>query len=88
MSLTELVLGDNQLCGEIPASLKNMTQLYDVDNLNGEGIDIKNNFLFTNDAELDTFLIEKGGAWKSSQGTPTSCPSDFPWTMFLPAIIK
>jgi Leucine-rich repeat (LRR) protein len=74
-------LNDNQLCGEIPTNLTNMITLAD-----GYGINLDNNYLFTNDTTLDAFLIQKGGEWKSLQGE--ICPSNFPWMPLFHIILK
>lgn len=68
-SLVYFFLNDNQLCGEIPVSFLNLVNLF-----NGSGIDISNNYLRTDDAALDAFLMLKGGDWESSQGA--RCPAD------------
>lgn len=80
-SLNKLVLRNNQLRGELPVSLMQLINLDD-----GSGIDINTNNLYTCDPDLNAFLVLKGGAWTTTQGG-ASCPSDFFWPMFLPAVI-
>jgi hypothetical protein len=80
-SLNYLNLRNNQLSRELPVSLMQLTNLVD-----GSGIDINTNNLYTCDPDLNAFLVLKGGEWTATQGG-TRCPSDFFWPMFLPAII-
>lgn len=83
VNLKMLYMDNNQLCGEIPSSLLNLTSLE-----GGQSINIVMNFLYTNDSDLDAFLVLKGQDWESSQGPwEELCPSPFSWDLFLPAII-
>ncbi len=84
-SLASLLLADNRLCGEIPASLLNLTNMRDDGEKVWGGIDIKNNFLTTENTALAAFLVQNGSDWESSQGE--ICPSSFSWNLFFPAII-
>lgn len=79
-NLYGLSLKDNQLCGKIPTNLTNLTNLH-----NDYGISIDNNYLYTNDAVLDAFLIQKGGEWENSQGA--RCPADAAKTLLYQIIM-
>lgn len=81
-SLEYLYLNGNHLCGEIPTTLSNLINLIDND-----GLQIITNHLSTDDNDLNTFLVLKGGDWESSQTEIAFCPSFFSWNLFLPAII-
>lgn len=84
-NLQWLVLENNQLCGEIPGSLINLVNLRNV-SPGPAGLYLQNNYLYTNDPDLDAFLVIKGGDWQSSQGE--LCPSNPFWNLVLPSILN
>ncbi len=62
-SLEDLEIHNNQLSGQIPAELISLTNLIDWNS------DLRNNHLYTANADLKNFLDQKqyGGDWESSQ---------------------
>jgi len=76
-NLTGLYIHSNQICGEIPTSLMNLTNLdFEI------GLNINDNFLFTQNSALDDFLVERGGNWQTSQGDNT-CHAGLPWMILI-----
>lgn len=85
-NLKELYIESNTIVGESPSFLLNLTNLVD-----GEGLDIRWNGLYTSDGSLITFLNQKqtGGDWQSTQtiaptgvsaGGPTTNSITVSWT--------
>ncbi len=66
--LRYLTLNNNELSGEIPAELMRLTNLADDES------DLRNNHLYTANADLKNFLDQKqnGGNWESSQAFDTN----------------
>ncbi len=77
INLRELYLNDNELIGAIPKSLINLQKL--------TVLNIRYNHLYTNDAELLSFLNSKqiGVDWESSQTPPFTENNAKPWIPLL-----
>jgi len=70
-SLEWLYLDSNQLCGEIPPELKNLSTIPLPDQYDGAKLKLDNNHLTASDSELITWLDSHNPGWKSTQ---TPCP--------------
>jgi ribosomal protein L35AE/L33A len=71
-NLTRLFLYNNQLCGEIPTELKNLTKIPLPDDcFYNSCIDIDNNHLTASDSELIEWLDTYNPGWQTTQ---TPCP--------------